>query len=118
MPVVKVDADRALPEGLIPAARALPGHAPLIVMIHGFRYSPAAAHCDPHRHILSLDPDPADRRVLSWPRALGFGAGAPDEGLGLAFGWEARGMLGQAYARAGDAGRAVAVLAMSASTVR
>ncbi|WP_306753840.1 DUF726 domain-containing protein [Paracoccus actinidiae] len=110
MPVVKVDADRALPEGLIPAARALPGHAPLIVMIHGFRYSPAAAHCDPHRHILSLDPDPADRRVLSWPRALGFGAGAPDEGLALAFGWEARGMLGQAYARAGDAGRAVAAL--------
>lgn len=110
MPVVKVDADRALPEGLIPAARALPGHAPLIVMIHGYRYSPAAPHCDPHRHILSLDPDPAHRRGLSWPRALGFGTDTADEGLALAFGWEARGMLGQAYTRAGDAGRAVAAL--------
>lgn len=110
MSVVKVDADRALPEGLIHAARALPGPAPLIVMIHGYRYSPAAARCDPHRHILSLDPDPAHRRVLSWPRALGFGTDAEDEGLALAFGWEARGMLGQAYARAGDAGRAVAAL--------
>ncbi|MGN7869776.1 hypothetical protein [Paracoccus sp. 22332] len=110
MPVVKVDADRALPEGLIPAARALPGHAPLIVMIHGYRYSPAAPHCDPHRHILSLDPDPAHRRGLSWPRALGFGTDTADEGLALAFGWEARGMLGQAYARAGDAGRAVAAV--------
>ena len=77
MPVVKVDADRAQPEGLIPAARALPGHAPLIVMIHGFRYSPAAAHCDPHRHILSLDPDPADRRVLSWPRPCAIAAPSP-----------------------------------------
>ncbi|WP_295048988.1 hypothetical protein [uncultured Paracoccus sp.] len=110
MPVVKVDMDRALPDGLIPAARALPDHAPLIVMIHGYRYSPDAAHCDPHRHILSLDPDLTHRRVLSWPRALGFGAGNPDEGLALAFGWEARGMLGQAYARAGDAGRALASL--------
>lgn len=111
MPVVKVDADRALPEGLIAAARALPRHAPVIVMIHGYRYSPATARCDPHRHILSLDPDPAHRRVPSWPRALGFGSDAPDEGLALAFGWEARGMLGQAYARAGDAGRAAAAAA-------
>ena len=111
MPVVKVDADRGMPEGLVSAARALPCHAPVIVMIHGYRYSPAAPHCDPHRHILSLDPDGSDRRVLSWPRALGFGSGAEDEGLALAFGWEARGMLGQAYGRAGDSGRTVAALA-------
>ncbi|MCZ0961902.1 alpha/beta hydrolase [Paracoccus benzoatiresistens] len=111
MPVVKVDADHAPPPGLTRALGALPGHAPVILMIHGYRYSPAAPRCDPHRHILSLDPDRADRRALSWPRALGFGAGAEDEGLAIAFGWEARGMLGQAYARAGDAGRQVAALA-------
>lgn len=107
MPVIQVDADRAPPPGLIPAARALPAHAPVIVMIHGYRYSPAHPACDPHRHILSLDPGP---HTPSWPRALGFGTDAPDEGLAVAFGWEARGMLGRAYGRAGDAGRAVAAL--------
>ncbi|WP_347139028.1 hypothetical protein [Paracoccus sp. SSK6] len=114
MPVIKVNADCALPAGLPPALAGalggLPGHAPVILMIHGYRYSPAAAHCDPHRHILSLDPDRSARRALSWPRALGFGAGAEDEGLAIAFGWEARGMLGQAYARAGEVGRSLAGL--------
>ncbi|WP_374301845.1 DUF726 domain-containing protein [Paracoccus sp. (in: a-proteobacteria)] len=110
MPVVKVDADTAPPAGLTDMIRALPGHAPIILMVHGYRYSPAAPHSDPHRHILSLDPDASDRRALSWPRALGFGAGAEDEGLAIAFGWEARGMLGNAYARAGEVGRSVAAL--------
>lgn len=110
MPVVKVNADGGLPDGLADTVRLLPAHAPVIVMIHGYRYSPTAPHCDPHRLILSLEPDCADRRVLSWPRALGFGADAADEGLALAFGWEARGTLGRAYGRAGEAGRAVAAL--------
>lgn len=114
MPVVKVDADQPMPAGLRPdladAVRALPGHAPVIVMIHGYRYSPAAVHCDPHRHILSLDPDRSHRRAVSWPRALGFGTGAADEGLAIAFGWEARGGLGRAYSRAGGAGRSVGTL--------
>lgn len=107
MPVVRLDADGALPEGLAAAARALPRQAPVIAMIHGYRYSPAAPHCDPHRHILSPDPRPADGRAVSRPRALGFGSSDEEEGLALAFGWEARGMLGQAYRRAGDVGRAV-----------
>lgn len=112
MPVVRVNAGHTLPEGLDHALRALPGHAPVIVMIHGYRYSPHATHCDPHRHILSLDPDRSQRRALSWPRALGFGTGQEEEeGLAIAFGWEARGTLGQAYERAGDAGRSVARLA-------
>lgn len=111
MPVVKVDAaETAPPPALGRIARALPAHAPVVVMIHGYRYSPAVPRCDPHRHILALDPDPARGRSLSWPRSLGFGAGGHDEGLAIAFGWEARGLLGQAYGRAGDAGRRVAAL--------
>lgn len=111
MPVLKVDAtDRALPDALGRDGRSLPAHAPIVVMIHGYRYSPAAFRCDPHRHILSLDPDPAHGSTLSWPRALGFGSGRDDEGLAVAFGWEARGLLGRAYRRAGDAGRRVAAL--------
>ena len=111
MPVVQVDADDALPADLVATARALPGHAPVIVMIHGYRYSPSADRCNPHRHILALDPDPARRGALSWPRALGFGTGAEDEGLAIALGWEARGLLGRAYAQAGQTGRRAADLA-------
>lgn len=110
MAVIKVDADYAPPLRLMETVRALPAHAPVIVMIHGYRYSPAAPYCDPHRHILSLDPDRSQRRALSWPRALGFGTDREDEGLAIAFGWEARGMLGRAYARGGDVGHGAARL--------
>lgn len=110
MPVVKVYADRTQPDELAQAARALPRDAPLIVMIHGYRYSPRLPRCDPHRLILALNPVPTHRRVLSWPRALGFGGDNPDEGLAVALAWEARGSLGQAYARAGETGRAAGAL--------
>lgn len=111
MPVVKIDAAEPAPSPILgQVVRILPAHAPIVVMIHGYRYSPAVPRCDPHRHILSLDPDPARRRTLSWPRALGFGSGQGDEGLAVAFGWEARGMLGRAYGRAGDAGKRVGFL--------
>ncbi|RMC37849.1 hypothetical protein [Paracoccus alkanivorans] len=108
MPVVKLNADSEIPPGLQRQARALPEGAPIIVMIHGYRYSPSQPANDPHRHILSLDPQPGARRALSWPRALGFGTGNPGEGLALAFGWEARGRLGQAYRKAGEAGATLA----------
>lgn len=107
MPVVRIDAQQTPPAELSQLARALPDGAPIIAMIHGYRYSPASAAHDPHRHILSLTPDPALRRALSWPRALGFGQNHMDEGLALAFGWEARGSLRNAYARAADAGMAL-----------
>lgn len=108
MPVVKVNADHTPPARLWQAAATLPPDAPIVVMIHGYRYSPSVPACDPHRHILSLDPDHRARRVTSWPRALGFGADHPDEGLAIGFGWEARGRLGGAYRRAGAAGTALA----------
>lgn len=44
----------------------------------------------------------------SWPRQLGFGLGHADEGLAIAFGWQARGTLQQAQERAVQAGRAMA----------
>ncbi len=53
MPVIALCDDRQ-PERAIDAvmpAVLAPG-APLVVMIHGFRYSPSHASRDPHRHIL------------------------------------------------------------------
>ncbi len=47
---------------------------------------------------------------MSWPRGLGFGSGVTREGLGIAFGWQARGTIWKAYARALFAGQALANL--------
>lgn len=88
------------------AAAALPPDAPLAVMIYGYRYAPGDPTHDPHLHILSLTPAPDAARTVSWPRALGFG----EYGLGVAFGWQARGSLRQAYARAAEAGEELAGL--------
>lgn len=108
MPLVKVNADQGVPAQLARQLERLPIGAPVVVMIHGYRFSPGHARHDPHRLILSLDPDQSRRRSLSWPRALGFGGAHPGEGIALAFGWEARGSLGGAYRRAGKAGIALA----------
>lgn len=89
-------------------AQLQPG-APVVVMIHGYRFSPAKPGRSPHDHIFSLDPDTRLRKAPSWPRNLGFGeAGA--SGLAIAFGWEACGTVWSAHARAGQTGRALAVL--------
>lgn len=93
-----------------PVSEPMSGQAsgPVIVMIHGFKYLPGhRRHC-PHRHILSLHPQDTPWRVPSWPRQLGFGTGHRNEGLAIAFGWEARGALWQAQKRAVQAGRALA----------
>lgn len=115
MPVVKVNADHAPPQRLWQHAADLPPGAPIVVMVHGYRYSPSHPAHDPHRHILSLTPDPCGRRVTSWPRALGFGSGHAAEGLAVAYGWEARGSLSRAYRNAGLAGVELAKLVSTLS---
>lgn len=93
---------------LAEALHQLPKGAPVVVMIHGYKFSPRLRGHSPHRHILSLRPRIDGPRVVSWPRHLGFGKGDPREGLAIAFGWEARGTIWQAYAEAGRAGHALA----------
>ena len=84
------------------------GTGPVIVMIHGYKYQPGhSAHC-PHRQIMALHPRELPHRPPSWPRNLGFGAGHRNEGLAVAFGWDARGWLWDAQRRAPEAGRALA----------
>jgi hypothetical protein len=89
----------------------LPPSAPVVVMIHGWRYAPGLASDCPHGSILSLDPPPQDRRVVSWPRHLGLDG---QSGLGIALGWNAKTDPWRAHHRAGRTG---AVLAEIARTV-
>lgn len=115
MPVIRINATadqphlHGTPRSLWPVlGRHAHGAGPVIVMIHGYKYQPGhAVHC-PHRHIMALQPQCLPRRGPSWPRQLGFGAGNCDEGLCIAFGWNARGALWSARRRAVQAGRALA----------
>ncbi|WP_406645944.1 alpha/beta hydrolase [Aliisedimentitalea scapharcae] len=115
MPLIRINARRDIPYlhqssqslwPLLHQASATPG--PVIVMIHGFQYQPDHPRNCPHRHILSFEPLAVSRSPVSWPAHLGFGQGASDEGLGVAFGWDASGVLWQAQRRARQAGRALA----------
>lgn len=111
MAVLHVNADAPVPTGQFRApATTLAADAPVVVMVHGYRFSPRHARHDPHRHILALDPESTGGPVLSWPRALGFHGAAAGEGLAVGFGWEARGSLRGAYRRAEAAGRSLARL--------
>jgi len=112
MPLIRVNAvgDRPVPDGdLAEAVEALPDGAPIIVLIHGFKYRPEDSRRCPHKQILSLAARQT-ARIVSWPRHLGFGRGQADEGLCVAFGWSGTGLLWQAYAEAARAGRALSAL--------
>lgn len=103
MPLIHLNAGDDLPE-----AMPDPGPGPVIVMVHGFKYSPGHAKECPHRHIFSLSPERECFKVVSWPRGLGFDGMRPDEGLAVGFGWHARGSLWRAYREAARAGAALA----------
>lgn len=104
-----VDHGSTLSPRLYDRAASLPPGRPLVVMIHGYRFTPLSPHASPHRHILSLSPHPGARRALSWPAALGFTADG-DEGLAVALGWHACGGLRPVYGRAAEVGADLASL--------
>ncbi|NHB76697.1 hypothetical protein [Rhodobacter calidifons] len=89
---------------------ALPATAPVVVMIHGWRYAPGFARDCPHGSILSLDPPTDDRRAVSWPRHLGLDGRSA---LGIALGWNAKCDPWRAHLRAGRTGPALAEIALT-----
>lgn len=87
---------------------ALPEGAPVVAMVHGWRYAPGIVADCPHGSILSLDPAEGDRRAVSWPRHLGLDG---QTGLGIALGWPAKCDPWRAHLRAARTGRALATIA-------
>jgi hypothetical protein len=108
--------DTDLPDDrlLTSALAALPHDAPIVVMIHGFRFDPQIPAHDPHGHILALRPGRTCWKAVSWPRHLGLGG---TNGLAIAFGWPARGSIWAAHARAARAGARLARLIDMLETV-
>jgi pimeloyl-ACP methyl ester carboxylesterase len=72
-------------------------------MVHGYKYKPGSEHHCPHAKIFG---DTAD----DWPAQLQFGTDTPDEGLGIALGWDARGTLRKVHRRATDTGKRLATI--------
>lgn len=115
MPILRLNAG---PEGLrlhgSPAsarsaiATAASGQGPIIIMVHGFKYDPDTVRFSPHTSIFAHARHPDRAGCVQWLRHLGFGAGHPDEGLAIAFGWRARGNLWRALRSARAAGRHLA----------
>lgn len=119
MPVFRVNAVEDTPvtpdgsdlkTGLGAALSKLPEDAPIILMIHGYKYTPHDPLRCPHRSILALSSSAKAKRCLSWPRAMGFGHSEPGEGLCIAFGWNATGTIWQAAHEAERAAQALGTL--------
>ncbi len=69
----------------------VPADAPVVVLIHGYRFDPASplGRHDPHRSVYGLDVAAEDGRARSWPAGLGFHGSDPAAGLCVGFGWPA-----------------------------
>jgi len=68
---------------------ALPDRAPIVIMVHGYKYSPFDPQADPHAQVFALRPRAGCWKVRSWPRGLGFSGEGVSEGLCIGFGWHA-----------------------------
>lgn len=127
MPLVHVNAieDRPAPAAggdlhasLAHALARMPDAAPIVVLLHGFKYSPFRDGRGPHDHIMALSPDRSRPKTVSWPRHLGFTGKRANEGLCIGFGWEASGHIWRAYDEAARAGHALARLTDTLRTLR
>lgn len=80
---------RSVRSALAERLRLLPRDAPVVIMVHGYKYSPFAPETDPHAQVFALRPRSNCWKVRSWPRGLGFRGAGGDEGLCIGFGWHA-----------------------------
>ncbi len=62
--------------------------APIVIMIHGYRYHPGFSQFNPHDLLFSRSPIRACHKVTSWPQGLGFEPMTREDGLAIGFGWE------------------------------
>ncbi len=70
------------------ALEKVPEGAPVVIMIHGYKYHPRRAYSDPHRLLFAPVPEKTARKFSSWSTGLGFALHTVDDGLGIGFGWE------------------------------
>jgi Alpha/beta hydrolase of unknown function (DUF900) len=79
-----------LEAGLRRRLSGLPPKAPILVLVHGYKFDPNCPAADPHRSLFAFRPQRECRRVRSWPEGLGFADDGGASGLCIGFGWPAR----------------------------
>ncbi len=81
----------------------VPAHEPVVVPVHGYKYSPQQPARNPHDHLLAGSARIGCPRAVSWPQKLGLRSGCV-----VGFGWEAGGTIWHAQAGAAHSGAALA----------
>ncbi|SMP19546.1 alpha/beta fold hydrolase [Shimia sagamensis] len=116
MALIRINADGRRPvlhgtdAPLLPVLnRALDTDGPITVMLHGYKFRPYDLGRCPHAHIFA-PLDASSSKVVSWPKRLGYLSPTSNCGVGVAFGWNARGSLKQALRSAIRASHALATL--------
>ena len=118
-------------EVLAQALAAVPRDKPVTILIHGYRYSWRAPRAgqrgNPHNSLYLSEALPECRRTkpcrANWPHALGFSEHAAEDGLCIAFSWEAWARFAgprcfaEVHRRAGRTGRALIRLVREIGTV-
>ncbi len=84
-----LDDGRDLETALRARLEALPAAAPILILIHGYKFDPTRAVSNPHGSLFSFSADTGNRKVRSWPTGLGFGSSDPETGLCIGFAWPA-----------------------------
>ena len=121
-----VDLESELARGLAGVSRK----APVVVLIHGYKFHPGLPDADPHRSLFAFRPEEASWKIRSWPEGLGFADDGGETGLCIGFAWPAsaghlaslvttgRNGFARVYDRAGDYGARLAELWRSCSGSR
>lgn len=89
--------DPAAPERAAEAAIRLPRGAPVVALVHGYRYGPGIPGLCPRESLYAAD---------GWPGRLQLG----EDALVIGFGWDSRGSIWQAWSAAARAGAQLARL--------
>ena len=67
------------------ALRVQPTGTPVVILIHGFKYSSASARHHPGRRLYACGSVGTDSRHTGWPTGLGFRAGTKPDGLCIGY---------------------------------
>ena len=82
MPILRVNAIGSIPTLADPRPKHPPlhdalkchiGSGPVLIMLHGYRYSPSKHHLNPHEYILKNATDLAQGQGQNWPHQMGYG---------------------------------------------
>jgi hypothetical protein len=75
--------------GLERHLRSVSEGAPVVILVHGYKFHPGLPEADPHRSLFAFRPAPDDWRVRSWPAGLGIADDSGETGLAIGFAWPA-----------------------------